>query len=373
MKAWPVVPIIVIQIILLLGHWLVYSTWVAFWPGLSPAALADLRIVLLALAFSFVIASLLSFRYSNFVVRLIYWFAAVWLGMLNFFFWMSLVAWVAWLGMRVSHPAVNLDASRRILIVVCYLIAALAGVYGLLNARIIRVRRVAVQLKNLPASWRGRRAVLLSDLHLGPINGVRFCRRLIALAARFEPDVVFIPGDMFDGTHADLDRMVAPFQAFTLPLGIFFSTGNHEEFTTPAPYIEAIQRAGIRVLANEFVTIDGVQIAGVMYRDSTNIIRMKSFLDGLGLDHDKPCILLNHAPIRLPIVEQSGVSLQLSGHTHGGQFVPFTWITRSIFGPFTSGFHRFGDLQVYTSTGAGSWGPPMRVGSAAEIVLLTFE
>lgn len=210
MKAWPVVPIVVIQIILLLAHWLVYSTRVAFWPGLSPAALVDLRAAMLALAFGFVIASLLTFRFSNFVVRLIYWFAAVWLGMLNFFFWMSLLAWIAWFGLRVSHLAENPDESRRILIVVCYLIAALAGVYGLLNARVIRIRRVAVQLKNLPASWRGRRAVLLSDLHLGPINGVRFCRRVIALAASFRPELVFIPGDLFDGTHADLDRMVAP-------------------------------------------------------------------------------------------------------------------------------------------------------------------
>ncbi len=373
MKAWPVIPIVVIQIILLLAHWLVYSTWVAFWPGLSPAVLVDLRDAMLVLAFSFVIASLLSFRFSNVAVRLIYWIAAVWLGMLNFFFWMSLLAWIAWFGLRVSHLTENPDASRRVLIGVCYLIAALAGVYGLLNARIIRIRRVAVQLKNLPPSWRGRRAVMLSDLHLGPINGVRFCRRVVALAARFRPDVVFIPGDLFDGTHADLDRMVAPFQALTPPLGIFFSTGNHEEFTTPKPYIEAIKRAGIRVLANESVAIDGVQIAGVMYRDSTHIIRMKAFLDGLGLDRNKPSILLNHAPVRLPIVEQSGVNLQLSGHTHGGQFIPFTWITRSIFGPFTSGLHRFGALQVYTSTGAGTWGPPMRLGSAAEIIFLTFE
>lgn len=131
-------------------------------------------------------------------------------------------------------------------------------------------------------------------------------------------------------------------------------------------------RAGIRVLANEAVNVDGVQIAGVLYQDSTHIIRMKAFLDGLNLDRTQPSILLNHAPTRLPIVEQVGVSLQLSGHTHGGQFIPFTWLTRRIFGPFTSGLHRFGALQVYTSTGAGTWGPPIRVGSAAELVVFTF-
>jgi hypothetical protein len=364
---------VIIQVILLLGHWLVYSTWVAFWPVHSPTALADLRMAAVVLAFSFVVASLLSFRFSNFLVRLIYRLAAVWLGFLSFFFWMSIVAWIAWLAIYLSHLRENPDASGRVLVAVCYGIAVLAGVYGLFNARIIRIRRVQVKLKHLPARWRGRRAVLVSDLHLGPINGERFCRRVVTLAARFRPDVVFVPGDLFDGTHADLDRLVTPFQALAAPLGIFFSTGNHEEFSSPAPYIEAIKRVGIRVLANESVNIDGVQIAGVLYRDSTHIIRMKGFLDGLGLDRNTPSILLNHAPTRLPIVEQAGVSLQLSGHTHGGQFIPFTWITRSIFGPFTSGLHRFGELEVYTSMGAGTWGPPMRVGSAAEIVFLTFE
>lgn len=373
MKAWPVVPILIIQIILLLGHWLVYFTSVAFWPGFSPAVRADLRITLLVLAFSFVIASLLSFRLSNFAVRFVYWVSAVWLGFLNFFFWMSILAWIAWAGIRISHLAANPSAFRGAVAAVCYGIAIFAGLFGLFNARIIRIRRVAVHLENLPESWRRRKAVLVSDLHLGPINGVRFCRRVVALAAGFRPDVVFIPGDLFDGTHADLDRLVAPFQDLAPPLGVYFSTGNHEEFTSPKPYIEAIRRTGIRVLANESVTVDGVQIAGVLYHDSTHIIQMKAFLDGLGLDRTKPCILLNHAPIRLPIVEQAGVNLQLSGHTHGGQFMPFTWITRSIFGPFTSGFHPFGRLQVYTSTGIGSWGPPMRVGSATEIVVLTFE
>ena len=84
-------------------------------------------------------------------------------------------------------------------------------------------------------------------------------------------------------------------------------------------------------------------------------------------------ILLNHVPNRLPIVEEAGVSLQLSGHTHGGQLFPFTWLIRRIFGKFTHGLHSFGGLQVLTSYGAGTWGPPMRVGTRPELVLLTFE
>ena len=376
LKAWPVFAILVIQVLLFLAHWFVYSTCIAFWPGLAPAAAADLRIAMLVLAFSFVVASLLSFRYSNPLVRLVYWAAAVWLGFLNFFFWASVLIRLVWFALRISHLA-DSAAIRAPLAAAIYTIAALTGIYGLINARIIRVRRVAVHIPDLPTAWRGRKGVLLSDLHLGPINGVRFCRRLVALVTSFHPDVVFLPGDLFDGTKGDLDRLLSPFHSLSAPLGTYFSTGNHEEFTSPVHYIEAIKRAGIRVLANEQVVVDGLRIACVLYHDSSSPLHMKSALSGMRpksseSERTQPGILLNHAPTRLPIVEQAGFSLQLSGHTHGGQFLPYTWITRRIYGRFTRGLHRFGSFQVYTSTGAGTWGPPMRVGTRPEIVLLEF-
>jgi len=336
------------------------------------------RATMLVLACSFVAASLLSFRFDNVAVRIVYWLAAVWLGFLNFFFWASLLVRLLWLAIRLSHLSAHPAAMRTPLAATIYAAAGLAGIYGLFNARIIRVRRVAVQIANLPASWRGRQAVVLSDLHLGPVNGVRFCRRLVAKASRCRPDIVFLPGDVFDGTHSDLDKMLKPFRELAAPLGIYFSTGNHEEFTDPTHYIDAVKRAGIRVLANEQVVVDGLAIAGVLYHDSSSPLRMKAALDGMRAgrgnpDGARPGILLNHAPTRLPLVEQAGFSLQLSGHTHGGQFVPFTWITRRVYGHFTSGLHRFGALQVCTSTGAGTWGPPMRVGTRPEMVVLTFE
>jgi uncharacterized protein len=377
LKAWPLFAILVIQVILFLGHWFVYSTFVAFWPGLTPAAVGDLRTAMLVLAFSFVIAALLSFRFSNPVVRFVYWAAAVWLGFVSFFLWGSFLIRLVWLAIKFSHLAANPHAFRAPLAEIIYSVAVLAGVYGLVNARIIRIRRVPVQIPNLPASWCGRRAVMMSDLHLGPINGVQFCRRVVAAASRLKPDAVFIPGDLFDGTKGDLDQLVAPFRELKPPLGIYFSTGNHEEFTSPKPYIDAITRVSIHVLANEQVEVDGLRIAGVMYHDSSSPLHMKAALGKMRTAENHsgdalPGILLNHAPARLPIVEQAGFGLQLSGHTHGGQIFPFTWITRRVYGIFTRGLHRFGALEVYTSTGAGTWGPPMRVGTQPEIILLEF-
>jgi predicted MPP superfamily phosphohydrolase len=350
LKAWPAVGIVLMQAILSLAHWFIYHTWTAFRVPLSPAAILALRAAVCVLSVSFIVAALLGFYFSNPLVALLYKLAAVWLGMLNFFFWAACLCWLTGLGFRLS----GLPPNRPLIAGALYGAALVAGIYGLLNARWIRVRRVSVTLPNLPESWRGRTALLLSDLHLGHVNGPRFSRRMAALGASLNPDIVFIPGDLFDGTEADSHRLAAPFSELSAPFGLYFSTGNHDEFGGADHYAEVLTRTGIRVLSNEKIVVDGLQIVGVPYGDSTSI-------------------LLNHVPNRLPIVEQAGVSLQLSGHTHGGQMFPFNWLTRRVFGKFTYGLQQFGGLQVYTSSGAGTWGPPMRVGTHPEIVLMRFE
>jgi hypothetical protein len=372
LKAWPVVGILLVQAFLLLAHWFIYHTWIAFWP-LGPAAALRLGAALLLLAFSFIIAALLSYRFSNPLVALIYKIAAVWLGFLNYIFWAACLSWLAWFAMLLSGLHANPAHVRPLIFAALCALAVVTGIYGLLNARRIRIRRVAVKLPNLPASWRGRTALVLSDLHLGNVNGLRFCRRMTAMASRLRPDIAFLPGDIFDGMKTDPDRLAAPFKELRPPLGVYFSTGNHEEYGDEAHGLEALNRVGVRALMNEKETVDGLIIAGVTYSDSTYPIRLRATLEGLSLEPAQASILLNHMPSRLPIVEQAGVSLQISGHTHCGQLFPYTWFTRRVFGKFTYGLQRFGALQVYTSSGAGTWGPPMRVGTSAEMVLLRFE
>lgn len=373
MKAWPALGIIIVESVLFAVHWLVYRTWIAFHGGLPPADSDWLRVLVIVLAFSFVVAALLSFRFSNAPVRILYKIASLWLGFLNFLFWASCLTWLVWLVARfsglVSHP----DAARSWIAGCLFPLAIAVGAYGAINARLIRIRRIAVKLPGLPEQWRGRTAVLLSDLHLGNINGAGFCRRVAETAARFKPDMVFLPGDLFDGTKGDLDRLTEPLEHLAPPFGIFYSTGNHEEFTTSTQYVDAVKRRGLRNLNNECIDVDGLQIAGVTWGESSHPLRMKSALDAMNLDRGRASILLNHSPTRLPLVERAGFNLQLSGHTHGGQIAPFTWLTRRVFGEFTHGLHNFGTLQVYTSSGVGTWGPPMRVGTQPEIVVLRFE
>jgi predicted MPP superfamily phosphohydrolase len=373
LKAWPILGVTVVQALVLLAHWFLYRTVIAFWPSLSEPGSIGLGAALALLGGSFIVAALLSFRYSNWLVALIYKVAAVWLGLLNFIFFAAMLTWLTDFALRLTLSDAQRLAARPTVATVYLCLAVLVGIYGILNARWIRVRDVTVKLGGLPPSWRGRKAVLVSDLHLGNVVGHRFCRQIVERTKRLNPDIVFVAGDLFDGSEADPNKLATPLFTLSPPLGIFVSTGNHEEFGGLAHYVEFLERGGIRVLNNERVIVDGLHIAGVPYGDSTYPMRLRAFLEGLHLGANEASILLNHVPNRLPIVEQAGVSLQLSGHTHGGQIFPFSWITHRAFGKFTYGLQRFGALQVYTSSGAGTWGPPMRVGTHPEIVLLRFE
>jgi hypothetical protein len=237
---------------------------------------------------------------------------------------------------------------------------------------VIRERRLTVSLPNLPHAWKGRTALLMSDLHLGNINSAGFARRIAGIARRLDPSIIFVAGDLYDGSKADPALLAAPLFELNPPHGMYFCGGNHEDFGDAAGYSAAITRGGIHVLHNRRVDVDGLQVIGVSYADSTIPAHIRAFLESLHLANGPASILLNHVPHRLPIVEQEGVSLQLSGHTHGGQIFPFTLIVRRVYGKFSYGLQRFGRLQVLTSSGAGTWGPPMRVGTHPEVVLVTF-
>ena len=127
------------------------------------------------------------------------------------------------------------------------------------------------------------------------------------------------------------------------------------------------------MLSNEKLEVDGLQIIGVPYRNATQHRQFASVLRGIRLDRDRASILLTHAPDHPEIAEAAGVSLQLSGHTHLGQFIPWSWMARRIYRRFVYGLSRIGKMQVFTSSGAGTWGPPLRLGSNPEIVVLEFE
>ncbi|MGD0963807.1 MAG: metallophosphoesterase [Candidatus Acidiferrales bacterium] len=361
--------VVVVQSILLVAHLLVYETWMVFAAPVDPPGGPVLAIALGLLSVSFVIASLLAFRYYNLFVRAFYTLAAVWLGILNFCFFASLACWIAYAGTSL----VGLHWERREIALGMFGLAVAAGLAGIANASWIRVKRIRVRLPDLPEVWRGRVAAFVSDMHLGPVRGYAFSKRIVALLNGFKPDVVFMTGDVYDGTAADVNLLAKPFADLSAPLGRYFVAGNHEEFSNRVKYLEALELSGVRVLEGEKVTVDGLQIVGVPYHDLTTPERFQSALRQADLKRDDPSILLAHAPNRLWEAEAAGVTLQLCGHTHGGQFFPWTAVVSRIYGKFAYGLQRLGAMTVYTTCGAGTWGPPVRLGTNPEVVLIHFE
>ncbi len=349
--------------VLLAANWFVCATWNHF---LRIPAVPRWEIIPPGLTLAFVAATFLGRRYSSLGLRLLYRISAVWLGVLNFSFFAACAAWIV----LATTTLLTLHFEPKIIAETLFGTALLISTYGLLNANRLRVTRITVNLPNLPDVWQGRMVALVTDLHLGSVRRARFAGRVVAKLQSLQPAAVFISGDLFDGPEANPDRLVEPLRKLSAPAGIFYVTGNHEEFGDRANLIAAVQGVGIRVLNNEKVDVQGLQIVGVHDGEADDPRLFRTLLRHSELDRSRASILLAHQPSSPAIADEAGISLQLSGHTHGGQIWPWTWVAARVHGRFNHGLNRFGKLLVYTSSGAGTWGVPMRVGTKSEIVLI---
>jgi uncharacterized protein len=359
----------IFQTTLFLGHFFLFETLRAAFGPLTDSVTRALALSLLILSISFLGASLLAFRHVNPGLRMVYIVGAVWLGTFNYLF-IAAIGW--WLGYGLMI-VIGFHGSARIVGFILFGTALVISLYGIANAQCVRIKQVSVNLPNLPLSWRGRKIAVVSDLHLGHVRNSEFVRSIVVLINRERPALAIIAGDLFDGTAIDAERAAAPLRALQIPFGTFFCEGNHEEFRDPRPFLESISKANVRILDKQKVELDGLQLIGVAYRDATHTEHLRSLLAALAIDRTRASILITHAPDRPFVAAEAGISLQISGHTHGGQFIPYSWIAARMYRQFVHGLSRIGSLQVFTSYGAGTWGPPLRVGTWPEIVILLLE
>jgi predicted MPP superfamily phosphohydrolase len=269
----------------------------------------------------------------------------------------------------------------RILTVTATLVvalAALATLVGLLNARRrARVVDVEVKLPNLPSSLHGFTIAQISDVHVGPTIKRRYVEAIVDAVNSLKADVIALTGDLVDGSVKDLSSHTAPFGRLSARHGTFFVTGNHEYYSGEPAWTAEFQRLGMRVLMNEHVVLthqgSRVVLAGVADY-SAHHFNPNQRSDPHRAIKDAPPdagarILLAHQPRSAAAAAAAGFDLQLSGHTHGGQFWPWNHFVR-LQQPFTAGLHRLNDLWVYISRGTGYWGPPKRLGAPSEITRL---
>ncbi len=256
--------------------------------------------------------------------------------------------------------------------------AVLITALGFVSARrTASVVHVEVPILSLPEALSGLTIVQISDVHVGPTIKQAYLNAIVQTVNRLAPDLVAVTGDLVDGSVADLARHVAPIASLSSRHGTFFVTANHEYYCGAEPWIAELRRLNVHVLLNEHVVLrhnaEVFVVAGVTDVSAHHFIashRSDPRAALLGApSHAAFRLLLAHQPRSAAAAAEAGFDLQLSGHTHGGQFLPWNFLVR-LQQPFVSGLHRLRDLWVYVSRGTGYWGPPTRFGVPSEITCL---
>jgi uncharacterized protein len=257
------------------------------------------------------------------------------------------------------------------------LLALAAALMGLFNARrTARVRHVDVRIEGLPAALHGYTIVQITDLHVGPTVKRGYVQAVVDRVNTLQADAVAITGDLVDGRVQDLHADVAPLAGLRSRHGTYFVTGNHEYYSGADEWVQLLRGLGVHVLMNEHVVLQhgGAQLVLAGVTDtSAHHFKPHDRSDPLRALAGAPAasvrVLLAHQPRSAEAAAVAGFQLQLSGHTHGGQFWPWNLFV-PLQQPYTAGLHRLRSMWVYTSRGTGYWGPPLRLGAPSEITRL---
>jgi uncharacterized protein len=255
--------------------------------------------------------------------------------------------------------------------------AVMAG-YGLFEARRrATIEEVSIPIAGLPEQFKGIRIVQFTDLHVGPTIKRPFVERIATHVDALQGDLIVFTGDLVDGSVAWLQDDVAPLRSLHAPLGKLFITGNHEYYSGVEPWITEARQLGFDVLLNEHRIIQRGEgrliIAGVTDYGAGDFIRAQESSPSAALSgapEGLVKILLAHQPRSIHEAARAGYHLQISGHTHGGQFFPWNHLA-TLNQPYIKGLHRHENTWIYVSRGTGYWGPPLRIGIPPEITVIT--
>lgn len=342
-------------------------------PGLS------LGVVGSGLAWVYLVLSAILMRYGVLVKgsghTLLAWSGLLAMGIFSSLSIFSLMrAFALAVASLLGWESVRLTEGSALAVLVAVLAVTLFGVFN--ARRTARVVEREIALRSLPAALHGFSIVQLSDIHVGPTIKQGYIAAIVKRVNGLQPDLIVITGDLVDGSVADLAQDIAPLARLSARHGVYTVTGNHEYYAGADSWIAEFERLNMTVLLNRHVVIEHERarlvLAGIadysaeLFRPSHRSDPIAAFA---GAPDDVPRILLAHQPRSAKAAVEAGCDLQLSGHTHGGQFWPWMHFVRWQ-QPWVAGLERVGDMQVYISRGTGYWGPPLRFGAPSEITLI---
>lgn len=252
-------------------------------------------------------------------------------------------------------------------------ISTLVILYGIYNANNPRIVRMEVTSPALAPLWKDKKIVIISDVHLGIIRQGKFMKKVVDIMNSEKPDITFTLGDLIDGPSFPYKEGFAPISLLNPPLGNYYVEGNHETYSEEYPIFKENLPKNLNNVTEKKVIVNDTQIIGISYDERKTADEIATELSKVGYDKNIPSIILMHDPKDIPMLAKSGVSLVLSGHTHKGQFFPFSILVKMLDSKYFYGVTNTLNTVSVTSEGVGTAMTPVRIGTTPEIIVLTIK
>lgn len=334
----------------------------------SPARI--LMWLLIAMPILFIGTTVIGMRIYSPVVGPIYAVSSSWLPILAYLFISAIILTV----LNFIYPGAMSNTVYKNLSYVLLTTSFLIPILGIINAQTLRTTVIKIPKENrLHQNLSGKKIVLVADSHIGNIYGKKFMDKLVKKVNSENPDMVFFAGDIIDGPKFKMEESLLPIKDFVAPDGVYYASGNHEVYSGDEKNLYNFIGQYVTGLYNQKISIYGVDIIGLTYDVYENDQALKDKLYSSQYDPKNPTIVIHHDPKQNLVLQNESVDLIVSGHTHGGQFWPFTSIVKAMFREYYHGINTIGTSSSVTTYGAGTWGPPVRIGTRAEIISITFE
>lgn len=299
----------------------------------------------------------------------IYTTGAAWLGILTYLVIATFIISI----LIILNNYFGFNIPVKLILIILIICSIVTAVIGIINASNIRVVRIEVDSPALSPLWKGKKIVFSSDTHLGLIRREKFMKKIVGIINKEKPDVTFNLGDLIDGPSFPYVKGFAPISELNSPMGNYYVEGNHESYSQEYGTFKENFPKNLNDITGKKIIVNSTQIIGIPYGAMKANNEINNELEQVKYDKNIPSIILMHDPKDTPKLADNNVSLVLSGHTHAGQFFPFTLLVKKIAGKYFHGLTYTKETAAITSSGVGTAMVPIRIGTVPEIIVVTIK
>ena len=357
----------VFVVVVITGEYLIYL----FFQSLGISESSPLRNIFLSLGFFlptfFVGGMFYGAKHFSILNSWLYTIGAIWLGLLTYL----VMATFCFFILTIFNQYFNLPTNHLMFFLIAF--AFSLTIYGVYNASTPKIVRYEISSPTLFPLWKNKKIVFISDVHLGMIRREKFMQKIINLINKEKPDITFNLGDLIDGSSFPYQKGFAPLSLLQSKLGNYYVEGNHEGYSQESNLFRKNFPPSLIDITNQKIIINQTQIIGLPFNRAKNQEQINQELIKVSYDKNLPSIILMHDPKNNPELISNSVSLVLSGHTHAGQFFPFTFLLSKIKNKYFYGLTYTNKTASLTSSGVGTSMVPLRIRTRSEIVIISIK